>query len=125
MFDNLRGMKEMAGLLKDLPRMKARMEEVKRELESVRVDGETGGGAVRCTASGDMKIVSVDVDPALLAALVGPPESADREMANELIVGAINAALTRAREAAASHMQAAADDLGLPIPPGGLDGLLG
>ncbi|MFK7961135.1 MAG: YbaB/EbfC family nucleoid-associated protein [Phycisphaerales bacterium] len=125
MFDNLRGMKEVAGLLKDLPRMKARMEEIKGQLEAVRVEGESGGGAVRCTATGAMKVISVEVDPAMMAALIGPPESADHEMAGELIAGAVNAALTRAREAAEQHMQAAADDLGLPVPPGGLGGMLG
>ena len=45
MFDNLKGMAGMAGLLKDLPKIKAKMESVKRELERVTVEAQTGGGA--------------------------------------------------------------------------------
>ena len=36
MFDNLKGMGALAGLMKDLPRIKAKMEEVKQQLAEVR-----------------------------------------------------------------------------------------
>jgi len=124
MFDNLKGMGQMAGLLKDLPKLKARLAEVREHLGEVRVDAETGGGAVRATADGHMKIVSIHIEPSLFGALVDPALADDRAMAEDLVAGAVNAALARAREAAEAAFRDAASELGLPLPPGGIDGLL-
>jgi DNA-binding YbaB/EbfC family protein len=124
MFENLKGMAGIAGLLKDLPRIKQKMEAVKQQLAGMTVDAETGGGAVRATANGVLKIVSVDVDPALLSGLVDPGHDEDRAIAEDLIAGAVNSALQKARELAEREMAAAAGELGLPLPPGGLGGLI-
>jgi DNA-binding YbaB/EbfC family protein len=124
MFDNLKGMASMAGLMKDLPRIKAKFEEVKERLGDISVEAETGGGAVRVTADGHMKVRSVHVDQSMMSALVDTQNESDRSMAEDLIVGAVNAALTKAREAAEREVRVAASELGVPIPPGGLGGLL-
>ena len=81
MFDSLKGMAGMAGLLRDLPKIKGKMEEVKRELERVTVEAETGGGAVRVTANGQMQITKVFVDQAMMSALVDSANADDRAMA--------------------------------------------
>ena len=44
-------------------------------------------------------------------------------MASDLIIGAVNAALEKAREMAERQMSEAANELGLPLPPGGFSGL--
>lgn len=124
MFGDLKNMASMAGLLRDLPRLKSRLEETKARLADVRVSAETGGGAVRVEASGELRICSIEVDPALLRGLVDPDDAADRALAADLIAGAVNAALERARAAAEQELSAAASELGLPIPPGGLGSLL-
>ena len=125
MFDSLKGMAGMAGLLRDLPKIKGKMEEVKRELERVTVEAETGGGAVRVTANGQMQITKVFVDQAMMSALVDSANADDRAMAEDLIAGAVNAALQKAKEAAAEKFGEAAKELNLPVPAGGLGGLLG
>ncbi|MHC5023433.1 MAG: YbaB/EbfC family nucleoid-associated protein [Planctomycetota bacterium] len=124
MFESLKGMAGLAGLMKDLPRIKAKFEEVKAQLGQTTVDAETGGGAVRATANGLLQIVSIHVDQALLAGLVDPANPDDRPIAEDLITGAVNAALAKARELAEREMAAAASELGLPLPPGGLGGLI-
>ena len=125
MFDNLKNLAGLAGMMKDLPRMKARFEEVKRELESKAVTAESGGGAVRATATGSLRIVSIEVEPALLKGLVDLEQEEDRAMASDLITAAVNAALTKARELAERELAAAANELGIPLPAGGLGGMLG
>ena len=60
-----------------------------------------------------------------VAGLVDPEHPDDRAMAEDLIAGAVNAALSKARKAAEDEFHAAASELGLPIPPGGLGGLMG
>ncbi len=124
MFDNLKGMAGLAGLLKDLPKIKAKLDEVKQGLAEKTVTSETGGGAVSVTANGLMRIVSIDIDAALMAGLADPANPQDKAIAEDLISGAVNAALTKARELAEQEMAVAAGELGLPLPPGGLGGLI-
>ena len=124
MFENLKGMAGMAGLLRDLPKIKARMQEVKEKLGRITVDAETGGGAVRVTASAQLRVVGSHIEQALLAGLVEAYNADDRAMDEDLIAGAVNAALEKARQRAEQELADAAQDLNLPIPPGGLGGLL-
>ncbi len=124
MFDSLKGMAGLAGLLKDLPRIKAKMEQVKQQLGEQTVSAQTGGGAVQVTANGLMRVVSLELDQSLLRGLVDPANPDDRALAEDLIVGAVNTALEKAREMAQQQMVAAADELGVPVPPGAIEGLM-
>lgn len=124
MFENLKGMAGLAGLMKDLPRIRQKMEEVKDRLDEITVEAETGGGAVRAKANGQMRLISLSIDPALISGLVDVGNPDDRAMAEDLITGAVNAVMGKAREVAEHEMATAAQELGLPIPPGGLSGLL-
>jgi DNA-binding protein YbaB len=124
MFENLKGMAGLAGIMKDLPRIKQKLEEVKQQLGELTVEAETGGGAVRVTANGLLRVVSIKLDAPLIAGLVDPANEEDRAVAEDLIAGAVNSALQKARELAEREMASAAGELGLPLPPGGLGGLI-
>ncbi len=124
MFENLKGMAGLAGLMKDLPKIKAKMDEIKNRLGEMTVSAETGGGAVQVTANGLLRVVSINLDPSLITGLVDPRNPDDRVVAEDLIVGAVNVALQKARELAEREMAAAAGEMGLPLPPGGLSGLI-
>jgi DNA-binding protein YbaB len=102
--------------------MQAKFEAVKCELAAMTVESETGGGAVHVVVSADLKVQSIRIDPAVMGSLVDPGSPEDHRMAEELVAGAINTAMDRAREMAQAHLAKAAGDLGLPIPPGGLLG---
>ena len=124
MFENLKGIAGLAGIMKDLPRIEAKLEEVKQQLGEMTVEADTGGGAVRVTANGLLRVVSVKLDAALIAGLVDPAHEQDRAIAEDLIAGAVNTALQKAREVAEREMASAAGEMGLPLPPGGLGGLI-
>ena len=124
MFDSLRGMAGMAGLMKDLPRIKAKLEQVKEEVAAREVEASTGGGAVTACASGRLRIVRITFDHALLAGLVDPSAPDDGALAADLVTGACNAALDKAQEMVGNALREAASDLGIPIPAGALEGLL-
>ena len=47
MFDGLKSMAGMAGLLKDLPKIQAKAQALREEVALIEVDGRAGGGAVR------------------------------------------------------------------------------
>jgi DNA-binding protein YbaB len=123
MFDSLKGLAGLAGVMKDLPRIKARMAQVKEELADRTVEGRAGGGAVVAVATGTLKLRSIRVDPAMMGALVGADLS-QRSLAQDLIVQAVNEAIAAAQQMAGKELAEAAQELNLPIPPGALDGLL-
>ena len=117
MLNNLKSMAGLAGLLKDLPKIKARIAQLKERLAERTVTAEAGEGAVRVTATGLLRVASIDVDNALLS-----PDQ--KVMAEDLIADAVNNALQAARERAEREAAAVADELGLPLPSGGLGGLI-
>ena len=102
-FGNLQGLFEAA------QRIQSEMARVKTELGSRTVSAETGGGLVRCTANGKGDIVSLEIDPGLVAA-------DSRQMLIDLTVGAVNLALERARQLAQEEVSRVTG--GLTMPPG-------
>jgi DNA-binding protein YbaB len=107
----LGGLKNMAGLasmMKDLPRMQARMEEVKASLATLRLEASSANGTVSVTVSGDLRVVSVRIDSATQVDDLGA-----------LLQVTVNEALDMARAEAQRRLAEAAEELGLPIPPGG------
>ncbi|MEL6312267.1 MAG: YbaB/EbfC family nucleoid-associated protein [Pseudomonadota bacterium] len=106
---DMKMMGKLAGLLKNKSKLEAAAQDIKVQLESLRVEGQAGNGAVRAVATGSMKIESVRIDPALAAGLM----TEDRAMAEGLVTHAVNDALIRAQEAARQIVQRHADELGL------------
>ena len=125
MLDQFKMMGALAGLLRNQERIKELSEDVKQRLAEIRVSAETGGGAVRATASGTMRIVSVDIEPTMLQALVESEGDENRMLAEDLIAGAVNAALEKAQQAAQDEVAAVMGEVGLPDLPGSLGGFLG
>ncbi len=125
MVDGIKVMAVLAGLMKYMPKIKAKMQEVKQRLGERSVSAETGGGAVRVTANGLLRVVSIHIDQALLSGLVDSANPDDRAIAEELIAGAVNSAMEKARQMAEEEVAGAAGEIGRPIPPGGLAGLMG
>ena len=71
--------------------MQEKMEKVQEELQDKRVEGSSGGGAVVCVVTGSKKIVSLTIKPEAV-----DPE--DVEMLQDLVVSAVNDAITKAEE---------------------------
>jgi DNA-binding YbaB/EbfC family protein len=85
--------------------MQEKMNKVQVELETDTVEGTAGGGAIRVVATGTQKVMSVTSDPAA---------ASDTEMLQDLVVAAVNEAMEKSKQLAASKMQAVASGLGLP-----------
>lgn len=117
MLDQFKAMGAVAGLLKDKERLREIADAFKAKLERIRVEGESGGGAVRVTVSGQMRVTNVHLDPALIAGLRAD-EGNGREMAQTLIEEATNDALAKAQMLVQQEAQRQAEELGLPSIPG-------
>ena len=125
MFDGLKGMAGLAGVMKDLPKIKARLEEAKAQLAETTVEATAGGGAVTAVADGRLRIREVRFDPSMLGAITDGQGEDNRRIAEDLVTGAVNAALEKAQELVTQRLSEVASELNLPLPPGGLGGLLG
>jgi hypothetical protein len=125
MMGQFKMMGALAGLMKNQDRLREMSEELKQRLSDLRVSAETGGGAVRATANGKMRILSIDIDPTMFQGLASSGSDDDRILAEDLIAGAVNAALEKAQEAAQEEIASMMGDLGLGELPEGLGGLLG
>jgi len=122
-FDALKAAGAIAGLMKNKEGLKAAGERIKTRLGELRAAGGSGGGAVRATVSGDMRVISVALDPPVCAGLAAGDEKS-REMIQSLIAEAVNNAMDIAKVMAQREIAKEAEALGLPDMPG-IEGLLG
>lgn len=106
----------IAELMRNAGKLTETVQKATESLGQLEVEGSSGGGVVTAKANGRMELVSVRIDPKLLA-------DADAELLEDLVTAAVNQALTRAREAAAKSLSSLAG--GLPLPFGGLGGTPG
>jgi DNA-binding YbaB/EbfC family protein len=102
-------MKDLMGMMKQVGQMQARMQQVQQELESLEVEGSSGGGLVAVTLNGKADLRRVRIDPSLLK----PDEG---EILEDLIVAAVADAKSKVEQTMQQKMQEVAG--GLPLPPG-------
>ena len=118
MFESLKTAGAFANLMRNREGVQKAIQRVKDNLESKRIMGDGGGGAVKVTVNGRMRVIEVKVDPAMFKT----GDAASVAMANQIIADAMNTAITRAQEIAAKEIAREAEAMGLPT--GGLEKLL-
>ena len=100
---------DMAKIMKQAEEMQSRMADVQNRLDAIEVTGEAGAGLVSVTANAKGGVTRLSIDPSLFV-----PE--EREVVEDLIVAAIQAAQARAMTAAQEEMAKVTE--GLALPPG-------
>lgn len=100
----------MAGMMKQMQAMQQKAEKIQAELENKTITCESGGGMVKVTANGRQRILSVAIDPQLLA-------DNDKEMLEDLIVAAVNKAVEESGKLGNDEMKKAYAGM-LPNIPG-------
>ncbi len=93
-------------LLQQLQRLQEEMVKAKEALAQETLTVTAGGGAVTVLITGDQRVRSIVIDPALLSA-------GDIEMLQDLLVAAINQAIERSQAYAAERLNALASQMGL------------
>jgi len=106
---------QMFGMLKNLPKLKAQMEEFQQKLGSIVAEATSGGGLVTAKANGRMELVGCTISDDAL-------KLNDREMLEDLVTSAVNQAMAKVRQQVAEETQKMAGGLGLP-PGMGLPGV--
>ncbi len=121
MFDQMKNLKNLAGLLGNAGEMRGKMQRMQEELAHITAEADAGAGAVRVVVNGKMQVMNVELDRGMIVALAGEGSDADKQMIEELIVSATNEALRRAQELVRQEMAKLTGGMDLP----GLDGLMG
>ena len=106
MFDNFMNMGEM---FKQAQEAAGKMQQVKSQLQNVRVKGSSGGGMVEVEITGQLEPVSCRIEESLLT-----PDN--RELLEDMIVVAFKSAIREANAKQQDMMQSMAG--GLNLPPG-------
>ena len=77
----------MSNLLKQAQDVQKKIEEIQNQLADMVVDAEAGGGMVSVKVNGKQEILQINIDPEAM--------KEDKEMLEDLIISAVNKALTK------------------------------
>jgi nucleoid-associated protein EbfC len=91
--------------------MQAQVAQAQQELKETTIEATAGGGAVRVVITGAQEVRHVEIDPSA----VDPDEV---EMLQDLVMTAVNDAITRSKELERERMASIAGGMGLPGVPG-------
>ena len=105
---------EFGDLLQRFQSMQSEIAKLQEELRGRRFEGTSGAGMVKAVATGELRIVELEIEPSLV-------EGGDRAMLQDLTAAAVNNALETAQRGVQERMQQLTGGLGIP----GLGGLGG
>jgi hypothetical protein len=80
-------------MLEQAKQMQERIEQIQKTLNARRFEATSGGGMVRATVTGALRVLSIEIEDAFF-------KSGDKEMIQDLAAAAINAAIVKAQEGA-------------------------
>ena len=92
-------------MIRQAQRLQAQLQKVQQELETLTVEGSSGGGVVKVVMSGKQVVESV---------VIAPEAVEDLEMLQEMVMAAVNDALTKTQQMAAQKMGAVTGGLKIP-----------
>ena len=87
---------QLAGLMKQAQAMQDNLKKAQEELAHIEVEGESGAGLVKVVMTCKHDVKRITIDPSLLAD--------DKDMLEDLVAAAFNAALRKAEETSACAM---------------------
>ena len=100
-------MSSIGKLQKQAQKMMREMEEMQSALAAKTVETSSGGGAVKVVAKCDGSIASIKIDPAAI-------NPNDAQILEDMILTAVNSAMTQAKEVSNQEMQRVTGGLNLP-----------
>jgi hypothetical protein len=107
MFKGLGNLANFGAIMRQAQEMGAKMQALAEELKTKRATGSAGGGLVEVDVNGLAEVLAVRIDPSLV-------EKGDREMIEDLLPAAFDAAQQKAKQLHAEAMESITG--GMPIP---------
>ena len=95
-------------MIKQAQKMQQDMQKMQAELEAKEYEAQAGGGVVMAKVSGKRELLALTIDPEAV-------DPDDVDMLQDLIVAAVNEAMRKASDDAASQMSKLTGGLNLPF----------
>ena len=102
-------MKNLDDILAMAKNVQDELAKAQANLDTIEVEGVSGGGLVKVKASAKGRIIAVSIDDSLMV-------RSEKQMLEDLVAAALNDA--RARADTASNAEMGKMTAGLPLPPG-------
>ena len=96
-------------MMKQAQQLQKKMSEAQEKLNSIEVEGFSGGGMVKVVSTAKGEIKRISIDDSLM-------KQEDKEITEDLIVAAVNDAKQKGETAAQEEMKSVTG--GIPLPPG-------
>ncbi|MBF9043234.1 YbaB/EbfC family nucleoid-associated protein [Rhodobacterales bacterium HKCCE4037] len=107
MMKGLGGLGDMAKMMKQAQELQGKMAQMQEDLASMTVQGESGAGLVKATATAKGELTALDIDPSIF-------NQDDKEVVEDLILAAIKDAQSKAQEKSNAEMARLTEEMGLP-----------
>ncbi len=92
-------------MMRQAQKQLAQLQKIQEELESLTVEGSSGGGAVKVVMTGKQIVESVTIEP----------EAAEEvDLLQDMVLAAVNDASTKAQELAAQKMSVVTGGMNIP-----------
>jgi DNA-binding YbaB/EbfC family protein len=94
-------------ILRQAQQLQAKLAKAQEELGNITVEATSGGGAVKVVTDGHQKIHSIEIAPEVI-------ESGDVELLQDLVMTAVNEAITKSQELVNKHLSSLTGGLNIP-----------
>ena len=94
-------------MLKQAQELKSKLDKAQKELGNMVVEADSGKGAVKVTANGQQKILSIKISPQVI-------DPARPERLEELVLKAVTEALDKSQKQAARQLKSLTGGLKIP-----------
>jgi DNA-binding YbaB/EbfC family protein len=107
----MKGMPNMGQLMKQAQQIQTKMAKLQEDLGDRTVEASSGGGMVMVVANGRQEVLSIKIEQEVI-------DPDDAEMLQDLIMAAVNDALTRAKDMVNEEMGKLTKGMNIPGMPG-------
>lgn len=107
MFDALKNLGDLSGLMRQAQEMQQKMQSMQEEMARKTVTADAGGGMVQATVNGKLELTKLHIDKAKI-------DINDSELLEDVIVAAVRGAQAKAAEMIKEQMTRTAGEMGLP-----------
>jgi len=94
-------------ILRQAQQLQAKLAKAQEELGNITVEATSGGGAVKVVADGHQKVHSIEISPEVI-------ESGDIELLQDLVMTAVNEAITKSQELVNERLSSLTGGLNIP-----------
>jgi len=97
----------MGNIMKQAQKLQSKMLKLQEEMAEKTVETASGGGMVKIVANGKQQIVSIEIEKEVI-------DPDDAEMLQDLIIAAVNDALTQSQEMVSEEMSKLTGGMKIP-----------